>query len=98
MHQMTTTQPYSKAPITEAIIDLRVKLPESVTLSELEHLQASEHDAYPTRKKIRLAHGLIEVGEAVATSARSIELGFMFTSPDEKQVFQGKLDGFAFSR
>lgn len=89
---------YPNPPITEAIIDLRVELPETVKVADLEKAHAGEESAYPIKKNRILAIGQIQVGEQVAAAARSKHIGFLFISMDGKQLFQARLDGFSMNR
>ena len=95
---METRRLYSKAPIIEAIIELRVKLPEGVNLTRLEQCGIEESQAYPNKKQTTVAMSQMELGESFSTSTSTKQLGFIFKSADEKQVFQARLDGFALSR
>lgn len=89
---------YSKAPITEAIIDLRVKPREGLSLSDVEQVRRGEEQSYPDVRHFAIAHGHFEVGERVGASATQQETGFVFSSADKKQVVQTRIDGFTFSR
>ncbi|MFN0169338.1 MAG: hypothetical protein ACKV22_23190 [Bryobacteraceae bacterium] len=42
---------YENAPITEALIDIRVELPSGVTLETLEGIHREVKDRYPGKKK-----------------------------------------------
>ena len=95
---MGTQQPYPNAPITEALIDLRVELPKRVTVAELEKIHAEEKTVYPIKKNRHEVTGQIQGGEQVAAAASSKHIGFIFTSQDQKQIFQARLDGFTLSR
>lgn len=95
---MGTQQPYPNAPITEALIDLRVELPKHVTVIDLEKIHAEEKTAYPIKKNRHEVTGQMQVGEQVAAAASSKHIGFIFTSQDQKQIFQARLDGFTLSR
>jgi uncharacterized protein (TIGR04255 family) len=95
---MSTERHYEKAPITEAIIDLRVKLPEGVSLSDLERVHEMVVEEYPERKNRNLLETRMEVGKSVATSSRSTHIGFLCSSSDSRQVFQARRDGFTMSR
>ena len=87
---------YERAPITEAIIDIRVQAePALRTLEEL-HLQVA--DLYPGKTKRFEVVGQISAGAAVGASATQTQTGFAFTSKDSKQIFQAKTEGFTFSR
>jgi uncharacterized protein (TIGR04255 family) len=89
---------YEHAPITEALIDIRVENPPSVTLAVLEGLHEQVADNYPKKQKRMVVVGEISAGDAVGASASQIQIGFAFSSSDSKQVFQARTDGFTFSR
>ena len=89
---------YTKAPITEAIIDLRASLPPEVCVRELGAVIQGNEAAYPTRRDRSRAVGQFCVGGDVSASATSEHIGFAFTSDDGKRVLQARLDGFTFSR
>lgn len=89
---------YENAPITEALIDIRVEpLPASM-LPALEALHESVKDQYPEKDQRVVFQGEITVGEQVGAVARQAPLGYAFRSKDGKQIFQARLDGFTFSR
>ncbi len=89
---------YQNAPITEAIIDLRVELRETVKVADLEKVHAEQESAYPIKKNRNLVVGQIQVGNQIATAASSKHIGFLFQSQNKKQIFQARLDGFTMSR
>jgi len=96
---MSRTRHYARAPITEAIIDLRVELPEDKSVSDLESVHKGLETAYPMMKHRSLAvfHG--EIGnQGAAAAASSKNIGFLLTSQDGKYIFQARLDGFTMSR
>lgn len=98
--RMSSGQPYSRAPITEAIIDLRVEARKDLTLTELERCQAGEEDAYPKKAIHKRAVGQIQLGgpEGFSHTGSAEEIGFIFTSADDKQLFQVHPDGFTMNR
>lgn len=93
---------FPNAPITEALLDIRVKLPAQTDLAKL----ASFHDAikqrYPLRQERLAWRGQIEIKSTpvahVSQSAAGGPDGYLFTSNDGRQVAQARLDGFTFSR
>lgn len=95
---MATARHYPRAPITEAIIDIRVRLPESVGVDELEKCHESIREQYPGKARRDFAEGRFEVGKRVGASASQRPVGFLFKSQDGKQVFQARLNGFTMSR
>jgi uncharacterized protein (TIGR04255 family) len=89
---------YECAPITEALIDIRVQAHAGLDLAVLERLYDRVKDRYPARKKGYSVEGRISAGDAVGASATQKLLGFAFASEDAKQVLWARLDGFTFSR
>lgn len=89
---------YSKAPITEAIIDLRIKPSANSSLQAVETASTREASAYPEVHKLAIARGQLEVGERVSASAVQEQTGLSRVSSDKRQVFQARIDGFTFSR
>lgn len=91
--------PYPHAPIAEAVIDIRVTLPESVDLDALAKVGDAESSAYPiARKRMEYQSEMSFADEQVTTTDSTQQVGHVFVSTDEKQVFQSRLDGFSFSR
>ncbi|MFQ5779360.1 MAG: TIGR04255 family protein [Nitrospiria bacterium] len=86
-----------KAPITEALVDIRVKLRPDIDLSTLESTYALFASEYPEkRKRIRVeSKGDFKTRKSETTSVVD---GYLCTSSEKKQVVQVRLDGFTFSR
>lgn len=99
MTELSSNKHYPKAPITEAVIDLRVALTSNV-VSDLEKVHRGEELAYPTTEALAVATGLMQLGpKATATATASAEhKGFLFRSADGKLIHQARLDGFTLSR
>lgn len=95
---MSTKLHYSHSPLTEAVIDLRVKLPEQTTLEILASLQQGQEGTYPTRKNQILMQGQLSDDPDVPPTVSRTHIGYRFISQDERQVVQVRLDGFTFSR
>jgi uncharacterized protein (TIGR04255 family) len=89
---------YQKAPITEAVIDLRVELPSKVSVDDLAMVHRGEEAAYPTIERMNAAVGQMMLGPQVSASASTQHIGFLFKSADGKQVHQARMDGFTMSR
>jgi uncharacterized protein (TIGR04255 family) len=90
---------YSRAPIIEAVIDLRISVDPSVTLDDLAKVHAQESQRYPQVKKRMEVKGEIGLEEAgVRAAAVGAQTGHVLTSSDEKYIAQVRLDGFSFSR
>jgi len=94
------TQHYEQAPITEAIIDLRVASREGLELDQLRILASDATEEYATVEQTIEAMGFLQVqpGVSASASARQKQTGFKFTDGDKKQVLQRRFDGFTFSR
>lgn len=90
-----TTETYKNAPITEAALDIRVRLPKDVTVDVLEHLK---DENYPTLhdQRVNVEVKLNVAEQAVDTVKKAI--GFAYKSPDGRQLFQARTDGFTHNR
>ena len=94
------TEVFPKAPLTEALIDIRLKLPGNVCLADLEKLHDRIRDQYPARQTRTMWQGTFEMKDAKDPLQRAqfqVD-GYVFTSGDGRQVVQYRLDGFTFSR
>lgn len=89
---------YKKAPIIEALIDLRVEFSSDVTLSTLRKVQSDTESDYPLSEEITLAQTEFQVGSSVTAIASQSTVGYRFYSSDRKQILQARLDGFSFSQ
>src|SRR5438874_933662 len=89
---------YEKAPIIEALIDLRVELPVSATLQLLESVYDIIKRQYPVKANRVNVRSVLSVGSEIGASTDQTVMGFAFTSEDGKQIFQARRDGFTFSR
>jgi uncharacterized protein (TIGR04255 family) len=94
---MATIQRYSRPPITEAIIDLRVEKAEGLTLAQLEKCHEGEEKAYPTKGTLTLASAQLTLGgqaEAFSHAAANSQIGFLCKNADGGQIFQVSFAGF----
>ena len=89
---------YPNAPITEAIIDLRVGLPEPFDSTRLKRAHDGQESAYPRTEQLAFATGRIQVGREVGATASSRPCGYRFWSEDGRSVYQARTDGFTLSR
>lgn len=90
-------KPYPKAPITEAIIDLRVELPPDFNVTQLNKVHAGEEAANPMPEQLHTAFGQMRFGTQMSATAGSQHTGYLFRSEDGTQVYQARLDGFTMS-
>ncbi|MFO1352202.1 MAG: TIGR04255 family protein [Gammaproteobacteria bacterium] len=101
---MATIRHLPKAPITEALIDLRVQAPSDVSVTTLEQaIENSEPFGYYKKSPIiRSSFGFSVNPEenpiARATSGPTTIIGVRLHSEDEKYVAQFSIEGFTLSR
>lgn len=95
---MSDRAPYAKAPITEALIDIRVTLPDETTITDLTRVAIGEDIGYPQRRNRFAIEGQIAIGEQVGAMTSQRHVGYDFLSSDERQIVQIRSDGFTFSR
>lgn len=91
----------SNAPITEAVVDFRVKLPQEFQVETLSSLKGRLAGSFPEMKKIQVFEAKfgLQEGKPVDSTTKERELyGFRFESEDKLNIAQFKSDGFTFSR
>lgn len=92
----------TKAPITEALIDIRVKLPADKQDLKLfktftQEIQKRFPGQFPEEKELRDVQMMFELGPPPRQETKSSHIGYRYDSKDGKRVIQTKLDGFTFS-
>jgi uncharacterized protein (TIGR04255 family) len=88
----------ANAPITEAVLDIQVQLPDRVRLGHLETMHRDIRDRYPNRRtRHRVEVNIKLEGEAPITTPPK-EDGYLFQSRDGKRIVQARLDGFSFNQ
>lgn len=97
---MTERAHYANAPITEALIDLRITHAQDSSVEDLRTIGEGVVDRYPSQQPIYIHSGEIFVEQA--SDPARVETthqhgGFMFTSENKQQIFQARIDGFTFS-
>lgn len=91
---------YENPPITEAIIDIRVKLPEDFMLEQLPEDFGSFLLSYPDKKWMTKQEGeiLFESDSEPKFSSISKKVGIALTSEDQERIAQFRIDGFTLSQ
>lgn len=89
---------YSKAPITEAIIDLRIVQTPGFSLDGLAPLRKILADRYPNQEEEHVQYRRMSfVGSDLLQAGGGQQLnGFRFISKDKRETLSTRLDGFAF--
>ena len=94
---LTSCMPhYDKAPITEALIDVRTQ-PSPLRFEDLHALKALLED-YPKEETRTLDELKFELGPDVRAASQRKPWALTFRNQDNNQVVQFRLDGFTFSR
>lgn len=88
---------YSRAPIREALIDIRVQPRDGLVVRDLEAM-ASGTSAYSQRKDIQLMTTELKVEGPPSAQTSAEQIGFQFWNSERTRVFQARLDGFTSSR
>ena len=93
---MAPTIHYSRSPLVEAVLAIQFNA-SRLTLDQLAKCGPKVKSEYPNLKAVHRGTGRIEFGEKASASATSENVGYSWTSANEKQIFQATLDGFSFS-
>jgi uncharacterized protein (TIGR04255 family) len=97
---MVEREIFPNAPITEALLDIRVTLPENTSLEQLAMLHEIVKDHYPNKRERKMWQSAIHVkdqGPEVVKPSGGTD-GYLFSSSDGKNIVQSRLDGFTFNR
>lgn len=89
---------HSQAPITEAVLDIRVDLASGGSLETLADIGAALQDSYPKRRNFMSMQAQLSVDPQVKVTEEHSQRGYLFTSPDDLQTVHFGLEGFTFSR
>ena len=95
---MQVSRRYLKAPITEALIDLKVTLPEEFSTDDLAHIYARVSDRFPTQESIQTGSLVFQAGPTIKIDTNQQHSGFLFRSKDGVKIVQATLNGFTFNR
>jgi uncharacterized protein (TIGR04255 family) len=88
-----------RAPIDEAVIELRVRSTSPIDLEPLAALSANWKLQYPLEQKVESVAATFGVQDGKAmTDAQYQELGFMLKAEDHQDVVQFRRDAFVYSR
>ena len=97
-HRNSQMSHYEKAPITEALIDIRVELSTELRFEDLHAIRKHVSKDYPQEETRNLAEGTIQFAPAMQASVQQKPWGLLFRNEAKNQVLQARLDGFTFSR
>ena len=93
---------FPNAPITEAIFDIRAKLPDGSDLNIFQKFQENIKDRFEDRKirhffqaEFKLSPGK---DESVPIIPKGKADGYLFRSANEHKIVQARLDGFTFNK
>jgi uncharacterized protein (TIGR04255 family) len=95
---MAEPNTYSRDPLVEVLLDIQVDTPSDFSLDSLAKCQNKVKAAYPQKRAARNVTGEFSVGQKITASASDEAAGYVFLSPDGKQLFQAKRSGFTFNR
>src|ERR1035437_6144070 len=94
---MAKVQHLNNAPIREALIDIRVRLPEGTGMETLDRIFSKIQTEYPEKKERRRWEQLFDLSGTPASPKESLD-GYICKSADGRQIAQIRLDGFTFNR
>jgi len=85
----------NKAPITEALLDLRVQLPPDVAVRDLEAFGAAVRGDFPDARPIQAGQAQFNMGTSPPTTAATVEeIGKIYWNGDTSRAVQARRDGF----
>jgi len=101
---MAELKPFSNAPISEAVLDIRLDAERAPAFAELDRFVQAVKADYPHAKKVgeiraelRADLGAAETPQFTQTASAE-PFGYQCVSEDRKQIVQPRVSGFVFSR
>lgn len=98
---MSQVTRFPNAPITEALLDIRVHLPPEVSLASLATFQEGVRERYPSKQERVRWGGTIQFKPGAApemSPPAGGPQGYLLTSADGREVVQARLDGFTYNK
>ncbi len=92
---------FPSAPITEALIDLRVTFGQDVTTEQLDDLSGVFLDRFPTKEyQTEIEHQVMlhQGGSGTETHTRAKRLGYVLFTEGREKAVQLRVNGFSFSK
>jgi uncharacterized protein (TIGR04255 family) len=91
---------FQHAPITEALLDIRVELQQPVSLSNLDQYHEKIKERFPEKQQRIAFKANIKLAPEGATAAipTSEPDGYLFRSTANNKIVQARLDGFTFNK
>lgn len=87
------------APITEALIDIQIKITKDFDVDRFLTIYDSISNQYPEKKTRHHWEGKLEFktgGSPISDSKETVD-GYLFTSANGQQIFQARINGFTFN-
>jgi uncharacterized protein (TIGR04255 family) len=100
--KMNNFEIFSNAPITEAILDIKAKLPDGVGLNIFDEFQENIKTHFGDRKTKHSFHAEFSFSpgkdETTPVVPKNKIEGYLFHSKNENKIVQARLDGFTFNK
>lgn len=98
---MVQFRTFPKAPITEAVLDISVALPNDFDIKNFMPFHDAIRDRFEKRQERRMVVGQLKFSpeciEPVEQQKSSLQ-GYLFSSEAEKKIIQFRIDGFTFNK
>jgi len=88
---------YSKAPITEAIIDIQILREPKLTIEQLDAVTGRLSETFPVKKERKFFEGVMHFGPTPTTSSSQKQDGYVLIDANKKYVAQLHFDGLTVS-
>jgi uncharacterized protein (TIGR04255 family) len=92
---------FKNAPITEALLDIRVELPPEVSLEHMSAIYDRVKESYPNKRERISWHTGVQFKPDVVPEfqpAQGGPDGYLLSSLDGRQIVQARLDGYTFNK
>lgn len=96
---MTKYPTLKNAPIAEALLDIRLKLPKDFNINEFKSVGAQISDIFPKEEVRKRIENTIDFKDGEQTFTRNEKLdGYRYISNDKTKIVQLRPDGFTYNK
>jgi len=96
---LTDYEVFPNAPITEAVLDIKVQLQEPVALNDMREFHTAIKARFPDESEKRIFHANLRMEkDSTFTQGQNQAVGYLFRSQQDRKAVQYSFDGFAFNK
>jgi uncharacterized protein (TIGR04255 family) len=89
---------YSRAPITEAVMDIRIQPRDDLSVDDLRELSKGAGEEFVQANEQYRLSAVVAPGSPTTQTTTSTKVGFQFQNAAGDKLVQAQIDGWSFSK